>query len=43
MGERQQTALLAADLQIFLQRRAAGPTPKPTRRRRKNPEVTEFF
>ena len=34
-----------ADLQSFLDSRAASPTPKPTRqrRRRRDPEVIEFF
>lgn len=31
------------DLQIFLDRRSAGPTPKVPRRRRKDTSVTEYF
>jgi len=32
-----------ADLAAFEARRSAGPTPKPVRRRRRNPQVIEFF
>jgi len=41
-GQRPRFRIDPSDLAVFLARRAAGPTPKVTRRRR-NPEITQFF
>ena len=42
-GSRPRYKIDPADLQIFLEHRAAGPAPRPVRRRRRNPEITEYF
>jgi len=42
-GTRPRYRISEADLEVFLQRRAAGPVPKVTRRRRRDPMITEFF
>ena len=42
-GGRPRYRIAPADLAIFEQARATGPTPKITRRRRKDPGVTQYF
>jgi len=43
LGSRPRWRIDPADLAAFEARRSAGPTPKPVRRRRRDPQVIEFF
>jgi len=42
-GTRPRFRISESDLQIFLNRRSAAPEPKVSRRRRRDPDVIEFF
>ena len=42
-AQRPRFRVFESDLTIFLASRAAGPTPKVSRRQKRNPEITEFF
>jgi len=43
LGGRPRWRIDPADLAVFEARRSAGPTPKPVRLRRRDPQVIEFF
>jgi excisionase family DNA binding protein len=43
VGKRPRWRIAATDLEQFLDRRSASPAPATPRRRRRDPQVTEFF